>query len=155
MIYEMIRSQMAKSVPFAHHAGVTLDKVEAGRAVATLPFRPEGLNHVGTQHAAALFAVGETASGGAMAGALAPMLAQIRPVASEARIRYLKAAKGTVRAEAAVADAAALLDALKAEGKVVFPVEVRLLDAEGGEPLGEMTVEWHVVDKDRKQAARA
>jgi len=155
MIFDMIRSQMAKSVPFAAHAGVTLDRVEAGRAVASLPFRPECLNHVGTLHAAALFAVGETASGGAMAGAFAPVLTRIKPVASEARVRYLKAARGPVRAEAGLEgrDAAALLRALESDGKVVFPVAVRLIAAEGGEVLGEMTVEWHVSDKERKPKA--
>lgn len=68
MTYDLIRKQLSSSVPFARHAGVEIEKIESGRATARLPFRAEGLNHLGTQHAAALFALGEAASGAAMAG---------------------------------------------------------------------------------------
>ena len=102
MTYELIRKQLDKTVPFARHAGVEIETIDKGRAVTRLPFRPEGLNHIGTQHAAALFAAGEAASGAAMAGAFAPILLDIRPVAAEAIIRFLAVAKGPVRAEAQI-----------------------------------------------------
>ncbi len=144
MLYDMIRSQMGQSVPFARHAGVEIDTVDKGRASARLPFRPEGLNHVGTQHAAALFALGETASGAAMAGTFAPMLLEVRPVAAEASIRYFGLAKGQVTADARVeAEPDALLEAVRSEGKVRFPVVVSLKGEDGIE-IGEMMVNWHV-----------
>lgn len=144
MLYDMIRSQMGQSVPFARHAGVEIDTVDKGRASARLPFRPEGLNHVGTQHAAALFALGETASGAAMAGTFAPMLLEVRPVAAEASIRYFGLAKGQVTADARVeAEPDALLEAVRSEGKVRFPVVVSLKGEDGIE-IGEMMVDWHV-----------
>ena len=147
MIYDMIRSQIARSVPFARHAGVEIDTIGNGRASAHLPFRPEGLNHIGTQHAAALFALGEAASGAAMAGAFAPILLEVRPVAAEASIRYFGLAKGAVTADARVeAEPDALLAAMKIDGKVRFPIVVSLKGEDGIE-IGEMTVDWHVSKK--------
>lgn len=144
MLYDMIRSQMGQNVPFARHAGVEIDTVDKGRASARLPFRPEGLNHIGTQHAAALFALGETASGAAMAGTFAPMLLEVRPVAAEASIRYFGLAKGQVPADARVeAEPDALLEAVRTEGKVRFPIVVSLKGEDGIE-IGEMMVDWHV-----------
>lgn len=147
MIYDMIRNQMGQNVPFARHAGVEIDAIDKGRASAHLPFRPEGLNHIGTQHAAALFALGETASGAAMAGTFAPMLLEIRPVAAEASIRYFGLAKGQVTADARVeAEPDALVEAVRSEDKVRFPIVVSLKGEDGIE-IGEMTVDWHVSRK--------
>ena len=144
MLYDTIRTQLGRSVPFARHAGVEIDAIGKGHASAHLPFRPEGLNHIGTQHAAALFALGETASGAAMAGAFAPILFEVRPVAAEATIRYLGPAKGSVSAEARVdGEPDALLSTVKTEGKVRFPVVVSLKNEDGAE-IGEMQVNWHV-----------
>ena len=147
MAYDLIAKQLNQTVPFAKHAGVEIEKIEKGRAVARLPFRPEGLNHIGTQHAAALFALGETASGAAMAGAFAPMLLEIRPVAAEAAIRFLAVAKGPVRAEATVkGNADDHVSAVRTDGKAVFQVAVKLTGEDGTE-VAEMTVDWHVSKK--------
>ena len=144
MTYDLIRKQLSKTVPFARHAGVEIELIDKGRAVARLPFRPEGLNHIGTQHAGALFTVGEAASGAAMAGAFAPILLEIRPVAAEAAIRFLAVAKGPVRAEAQVkGNADELVSAVKTDGKSVFQVTVNLT-GEDGIKVGEMTVDWRV-----------
>jgi uncharacterized protein (TIGR00369 family) len=144
MLYETIREQFTQNVPFARHAGIEIDRVSRGRASAHLPFRPEGLNHIGTQHAAALFALGETASGAAMAGTFAPILVELRPVATEATIRYLGPAKGRISAEARVqGEPDALLRAVRCDGKVRFPVVVSLKNEDGTE-IGEMQVDWHV-----------
>jgi uncharacterized protein (TIGR00369 family) len=144
MTYEFIRKQLGTTVPFARHVGVSIEVIEKGRAVANLPFKPEGLNHIGTQHAGALYTLGEAASGAAMAGAFATVLTQIRPVAAEASIRYLAVAKGAVRAEASIAgDADALVLAVKTTGKAVFNVLVTMT-GDDLMPIAEMTVGWHV-----------
>jgi acyl-coenzyme A thioesterase PaaI-like protein len=105
---------------------------------------PRGLNHIGTQHAGALFTLGEAASGAAMAGVFAALLLEIRPVAADAAIRYLAVAKGPVRAEASVSDDPdALLNALKTDGKTVFRVRVNMT-GEDQVKVAEMTVDWHV-----------
>ncbi len=143
MVFEQIRRQAIDAVPFARLAGVAIDEVARGRSTATLQQREALSNHVGTMHAAALFALGEAASGAAMAGALAPVILKVRPVASEARIRYLNAARGTIRAHASVAqDADALVQQLQQQGRLRFEVQVAFSD-EAGEPVAEMTVEWH------------
>jgi len=156
MSYEIIRAQLTSAVAFTAHCGVSLDEIGNGKAAASLPFRKEGLNHIGTQHAGALFAVGEAASGAAMAGAFSSVLLGIRPVAAEATIRYFKTAKGAVRAEATIqGNPEELLKSLRGDGKIAFPVNVDLLDGASGEKLAEMTVQWHVTDISKPKAARA
>jgi uncharacterized protein (TIGR00369 family) len=144
MSFEFIRQQLSSSVPFANHVGVELESVERSLAVARLPIRPQGLNHIGTQHAGALFTLGEAASGAAVAGIFAPVLLEIRPVTVEATIRYIAPAKGAVRAQASASqDADTLLAAVKADGKAVFRVLVTMT-GEDGIAVAEMTVDWHV-----------
>jgi acyl-coenzyme A thioesterase PaaI-like protein len=142
--YDLIRKQLSKTVPFARHAGVEIETIDKGRAVTRLLFRPGGLTHIGTQHAGALFTVGEAASGAAMAGAFAPILLEIRPVAAEAAIRFLAVAKGPVRAEAQVkGNSDDLVSTVKTDGKSVFQVAVNLT-GEDCAKVAEMTVDWHV-----------
>lgn len=142
--FEMIRTHLDQAVPFARHTGVVLKSVADGSAVAELPEQPHTLNHIATQHAGALYTLGEAASGGAMAGALVDRLMTVRPVAAEARIKYLAIARGTIAATAdTVQPAAALRAELDAIGKIQFDVAVSLTDA-SGKVVAEMTVAWHV-----------
>lgn len=143
MIYEQIKKQAIEAVPFAKYTGVTVTEAGRGSGEARLVQRAEVSNHVGTVHAAALFGLGEAASGVAMAGALAPMILAVRPVAADARIQYLKPARGTIAAAARVqGDPDALVDDLRQQGKTRFEVKVSLSD-EAKVVVAEMTVEWH------------
>lgn len=143
-IFDMIRAQLAKTVPFATHVGVEIVEVAQGRATAQLAQTPTTENHIASQHAGALFTLGEAASGAAMAGAFATRLATIRPVAGAASIRYTRVAKGTITATAAIDQGVDALTAqLDAEGKIAFDVGVTLTDAAGEEVAG-MTVGWHL-----------
>jgi len=143
-LYEMIRGHLSSAVPFANTVGVELGEISDGKASATLEQRTETSNHIQTQHAGAMFTLGEAASGAAVAGALAPVILQSRPVAKEARIAYVKIAKGTLSAHAETSrPGAELLAELNSEGKVVFDVSVDIRDAEG-DTVVEMTVAWHV-----------
>lgn len=143
-MFDMIRNQMQNSVPFAAHSGVVLTGLSDAGATAHLPQTAFSVNHIASQHAGALFTLGETASGAAMAGVFAPVMMTIRPVTSDATIRYVKVAKGLITASAAVAgDPAELLSALKLQGRVSFSVDVRLTD-EAGEEVATMQVQWHV-----------
>lgn len=142
--YDAIRAHLMRAVPFATHAGVIIDTVGPGTARATLPFRPEVTNHIATPHAGAMFTLGEAASGAAMAGAFADILLTLRPVAAEARISFLKIARGTLTATAESSQPAPSLRAtLDSAGKVVFDVAVSLTD-ETGAQVGAMSVAWHV-----------
>lgn len=142
--YDMIRTHLSTAVPFANTVGVNLTALGDGTGSATLEQTNATSNHIGTQHAGAMFTLGEAASGAAVAGALAPVILQSRPVAKNARIAYTKIAKGVLTATAATSrPGAALLDELQRDGKVVFDVSVGITDAQG-DTVCEMSVAWHV-----------
>lgn len=143
-MYDSIRDQLIRSVPFAGHLSITLTDLGPGHAVAILPEAPELLNHVGTQHAAALFAVAETASGGAVAGLFGPEILSLRPVTTEGSVRYARPAKGPITATAETDGTADdLRAALERDGRARFTVAVRLADAQERE-VASATFEWHV-----------
>ena len=142
--YDMIRTHLSTVIPFANHVGVVLGDIGDGTATATLDQRTETSNHIQTQHAGAMFTLGEAASGAALAGALAPVILEVRPVASGATISYVKIARGTLTAHAtASAPGAELLQTLKDEGKVAFDVDVDIRDADD-DTVVTMKVGWHV-----------
>ena len=78
-------------------------------------------NHVGTQHAAGLFAAAEAASGGAFVAGFADRLAEIRPLAASAEISYTKLAKGPIDARAELPGTEGLLATLDARGQGLVP----------------------------------
>ncbi len=142
--YDMIRAHLGEAVPFATTVGIQLTALGDGTGEARLEQRPETSNHIATQHAGAMFTLGEAASGAAVAGALTPVILESRPVAKEARIAYVKIAKGTLTASAATSrPGTELLAELQSEGKTVFDVAVDIRDA-AGDTVSEMTVAWHV-----------
>jgi acyl-coenzyme A thioesterase PaaI-like protein len=144
MIYEQIKIRAIDGVPFAKLAGVKINTVSCGASAAQLVERPELTNHIGTMHAAALFALGEAASGAAMAGTLGVLIMKAKPVASEASIKYLKLAKGTITAFATLdGDAAKFIEQLENDGKIRFDVLVDL-NNDSNETVAQMKVEWHI-----------
>jgi acyl-coenzyme A thioesterase PaaI-like protein len=143
MDYEAIRTGMAAAVPFNKTIGLEVSELGPGTATVRLPDKESLRNHVGSQHAAGLFAAAEAASGGAFVGAFAERLGELIPLAANASISYTKLAKGPIDARAELPDAEGLLAKLDAEGKVAFPVEVTLRDS-GGVTVATATVQWHV-----------
>jgi uncharacterized protein (TIGR00369 family) len=142
--FDAIAQGMTQAVPFAGHLGLEITHVAEGEAEVRLPERPELTNHVGSQHAGALFTVAETASGAAFVGAFAERLGEITPLARSAEISYEKIAKGPIEASATLGmPAAEALAKLDAEGKVEFPCQVELADG-SGERVASATVHWHV-----------
>ena len=142
--FEIIQEQLGRAVPFARHAGVKLTHVEQGLARAELEQTAESINHIGTQHAGALFTLGETASGGAVAGVFADRILNVRPIAGEAQIRYTRLAKGRIAAEGRVVGPREnLIATFERDGKASFDVTVGMTDAEGRE-VATMRVSWTV-----------
>ncbi len=142
--FDAIAQGMTQAVPFAGFLGVEITSLTAGEATALLPERAELKNHVGSQHAGALFTAAETASGAAFVGAFAERMGDVTPLARNAEISYEKIAKGPIEAKATLgvpADEA--LATLDAEGKVVFPCQIELTDADG-QRVATATVQWHV-----------
>ena len=144
MDYEAVRSGLQQAIPFNSHVGLEFVEVADGRGVVRLPDAGHLKNHVGSQHAGALFAAGEAASGGAFVGAFAEHMGGITPLARGAQISYLKLARGAITATASLsAEKGDLLDRLGSEGRVEFPVTVEMTDEEGTK-VAEMAVDWHV-----------
>ena len=142
--FDAIAKGMAVAVPYVAHMGIEVTEMSEGAATAILPDRPELHNHVGSQHAGALFGVAETASGAAFVGAFAVRMGDLTPLARSAEIAYVKVARGAVEAKAKLgvpADEA--LAALDKDGRVDFAVEVELTDAEG-DVVATATVDWNV-----------
>jgi uncharacterized protein (TIGR00369 family) len=141
---DMIKAQMGSAVPFAKHAGIELKELSPTVGIARLLQRHEVSNHVGTMHAGALFSLAETASGAVMAGIFAQNIMNIRPVVSEARITYLKSARGDITATATTALTAEALQAqLDEAGHVVFDVMVNLTD-ENAVNVAKFSATWNV-----------
>jgi uncharacterized protein (TIGR00369 family) len=142
--FDAIAEGMTQAVPFAAFLGLEITEVSVGEAVVRLPERAELTNHVGSQHAGALFTVAEAASGAAFVGAFAERLGEITPLARRAEISYEKIAKGPIEARSKLGvpaeEALAILDA---EGKVEFPCEIELVDG-AGTRVATATVGWHV-----------
>ena len=142
--FEAIRSGLQGAIPYNVHLGLEIAEVGAGRGVVRLPDRAEIRNHVGSQHAGALFSAGEAASGAAFVGAFAERLGELTPLAEGAEIAYRKLAQGTITATGQLdTDADELLAALDEDGVVRFGVAVQLTNALG-DVVAEMTVRWHV-----------
>lgn len=142
--FDVIAKGMSSAVPFVGYLGLEITEMSPGQATVVLPERQELTNHVGSQHAGALFGVAETASGAAFVGAFLERMGEIRPLAASAEISYEKIASGPITASGRLGmDAAEALAKLDADGKVEFPCEVELTDAEG-QRVAVATVRWHV-----------
>jgi uncharacterized protein (TIGR00369 family) len=146
--FDAIAAGMIQAVPFAAFLGIEIRSIGEGESVVILPDRHELTNHVGSQHAGALFSAAEAASGAAFLGAFAERIGDVTPLARSAEISYEKIAKGPIEAQAKLGvPAAEALATLDADGKVVFPCEVVLTDSDGRQVAG-ASVEWHVRLKD-------
>lgn len=144
MDYEAIAAGLRDAIPYNKYLGLEVAEVAPGRGVVRLPESPELLNHVGSQHAGALFSAGEAASGAAFLGSFAEHLGSLTPLARSAQIDYRKIARGVITATATLgADVGELLGRIESEGRAEFPVEVELADADG-QVVASMTVGWHV-----------
>ncbi len=142
--FDAIAKGMAMAVPFAGHVGVEITSIAEGEAEVLLPERPELTNHVGSQHAGALFTAAEAASGAAFVGAFVERMGDVTPLARSAEIAYEKIANGPIRATAKLGvDPAEALATLDSNGKVEFPCQVVLTD-ESGTQVATATVHWHV-----------
>lgn len=149
--YEAVAAGMNQAIPFNGHVGLETTTVAADHGVVRLPDEANLHNHVGSQHAGALFTAGEAASGAAFVGAFVEIMGEVTPLAESAEISYLKLAKGEITATARFGeDRDALLATLAADGRIRFPIRVELTDADGT-LVAEMTVNWYLR---RNDAAR-
>lgn len=142
--YAAVAAGLSQAIPFNIHLGIETVTVAPDHGVVRLPDDERLRNHVGSQHAGALFAAGEAASGAAFVGAFVQHMGNITPLAESAEIAYRKIARGEITATGRFGeDRDALLARLQEEGRIRFPVTVEMTDAEGT-VVAEMTVNWYV-----------
>ncbi|HEX2070473.1 MAG TPA: DUF4442 domain-containing protein [Thermoleophilaceae bacterium] len=142
--FDAVRAGLEQAIPFNKHLGLEVVSVADGSGSVRLPDEPTLLNHVGSQHAGALFSVAEAASGAAFVGAFAERMGEITPLAKSASIDYCKLAKGPIVATGTLSeDKALLLERLDAEGRVEFTIDVSLRDPDDVE-VATVAVAWHV-----------
>ena len=142
--FDAVAAGLSEAIPFNRHLGLSVEEVAPGRGVVTLPDDGRLHNHVGSQHAGGLFSAGEAASGGAFLGTFAEHLGSLTPLAKSASIEYRKLARGPITATGTLdADVDGLMSAIESDGRVEFPVEVKMTDAEGN-VVATMTVHWYV-----------
>src|SRR3954467_14173912 len=98
--FDLIAKGMSQAVPFVGHLNLEIVSIGEGEATVRLPERDELGNHVGSQHAGALFTVAETASGAAFVGAFAERMGEVTPLARSAEISFEKIAEGPIDATA-------------------------------------------------------
>jgi acyl-coenzyme A thioesterase PaaI-like protein len=131
MDYEQIREMLDSVSPFFNYVGVRYESVGESEAVTSLP-EAQGLkNHIGSQHAGALFTLVEAAAGGAFVGAMAEHMAAILFVAKGGEISYKKVARGPIRAVAHFPEtAAAVIERLGVEDRLEVRIGVDAYDAQ-------------------------
>jgi uncharacterized protein (TIGR00369 family) len=143
MDYEALKAGLPAAVPFVQLLGLEYIDLGPGTATVRLPERPELANHVGSQHAGGLFALAETASGGAFVAGFAERMGEITPLAKSATISYEKLAKGPIDATAELGRIEELMAKLDADGKIEFAINVVLKDADGKQ-VATATIDWYV-----------
>ena len=130
-------------IPFISTVGLTIDEITPGRAVATMPARPEVQNHMGTAHACAVYTLGESASGGVVLSMFADLLPNVFIALKSASVTHTKARPGDVVATARlVGNARETRSTYDESGKVDFDVDVGL--AVDGVEVARVVYTWAV-----------
>lgn len=147
-MYDIVRRQLSRTVPFAKLLGVSVQDIDAQSASACLEPAAHLNNHVGTLHAGVIFTACETASGAALAGALLPAIMKMRFVVRDASITYAKPAKGRLVTEGRLARPPLdVLAELERDGRADLVVEVDARVEEGFEApehVARASFTWHL-----------
>ena len=143
-IYALMKAFFEQNVPYAKLTGVELLVIADGHGVAQLPDVHETQNHMGSQHAGALFTLGEAASGAASVSLFADKIALVRAAIIDANIHYKKAARGVIRAEGELTRPGADISKdFARDGVVDYAVAVVMKDTQGAE-VASMDVNWRI-----------
>ena len=98
-----------------------------------LPESPLGLNHLGTIHASAQFALAEACSGEFLIQSLGEEAEQVFAVLRASEVKFRKPAHGHLRATARVVTEtfASIVEELVGRGRVLVLVDVQIADSNG------------------------
>lgn len=122
--------RLTSLIPVVGHMGIRVVDVAPGRVAAEVPLEGNS-NHIGTMYAGVLFAVAEVL-GGVIATATFGA-DRFYPLVKGLEIRYLRPARSTVRAAAAMDEATIARVGREAEtgGKSDFVLEAEVTDEDG------------------------
>ena len=106
---------------------------EPNTAVLEMPESPLLLNHVGTIHASAQFALAEASSGEFLLRHLGDAQSQVFAVLRTSEVKFRKPAHGTLHASAKFADGGAdsLSTELASRGRTLVSISIEVADAQG------------------------
>jgi uncharacterized protein (TIGR00369 family) len=147
----VLRLALANAVPFNQALGIEIVDIGDRHASVRLPEDDRLLNHVGTQHAGALFTAGEWATGIAMSALLGDRVTSSVLLAERAEIAYRAPASGPIVATARPRSTD-VLERLDADGRVRVTVDAGLVDRHGT-VVAEMSVDWYAKPRGTRRTA--
>jgi acyl-coenzyme A thioesterase PaaI-like protein len=136
-------------IPFNKLMG--LRRVQAPNpGILELEAEPHFLNHIGTVHAAAQFALAEACSGEYLLTRFADLAADHLAVVRKADIKFRKPAAGALHAVASVPDEQIrkLPGDVAAKGRAFVSIRVEVMDAQG-EVTMQAVLEWYLQKLDK------
>ncbi|MBK7972437.1 MAG: PaaI family thioesterase [Deltaproteobacteria bacterium] len=139
---ESTRIMVEEFIPFVRKVGVVLEEAGPRHVKLRYPAQDANLNHVGMQHAGALFTFGETCGGAAILTSFE--LNDVILVAKGARIDYRKPVYDdiwcTIDVEPETVER--VERDLAANDKALYPLAMEVVNA-AGELVFQMTVDFH------------
>ena len=132
------------SVPFNHFLGVKKSK-NTELSLVELGASESLLNHIGSVHASAQFALAEACSGEFLIRRFAGREAQFVPVVRRVEGKFKKPANGAIFARAAVPDdeLTKFQTDLETKGRAMVPISVDVFDANNVVTMS-ASIEWFV-----------
>jgi acyl-coenzyme A thioesterase PaaI-like protein len=117
-------------IPFNRFVGIT--KSDKAEYILMLPENPDYLNHIGTVHASAQYALAEASSGEYLLSRFSNLSENIISVVRRVEIKYSKPAKGKLysRTNLPYEAEAKVRSELQAKGRTMITVEVNVLNLE-------------------------
>ncbi|MBA3826155.1 MAG: YiiD C-terminal domain-containing protein [Ktedonobacterales bacterium] len=144
---------LLEAVPFAKSLGIEIVAYTPNEVKLRLPLRPDLTNHMGTMHAAAQYALAETASGALNLLIFGEQLGNLLPLNRSAQIEYRRPSRGTLIAHGELGDEALqqVRDAFAAEGRAKFSTAVALYDESDLTTIvTTVTIEWVILKQRSK-----
>lgn len=139
---DQIGPLMHQLVPMVATLGLEYVEVSDARAIVVLRDQPSYRNHVGGPHAAAMFAVAESATGAVALAAFGDYMDRAVLLPKTATMEFLKIARGDLTATAYIdADVAAARAQFDLGSRPEFDIVADITNSEG-EPTGRLRALW-------------
>ncbi|MEQ1826349.1 MAG: YiiD C-terminal domain-containing protein [Pirellula sp.] len=129
-------------LPFNQHVGIQKSSTDEG--LLELPAGEQYLNHIGTVHACAQFALAEACSGEFLLRALANQ-SEVVPVVRRVEGKFKRPARGRITAKANTPQVAVeqAISELEAKGRCLVSIGVDIYDEQGNHSLSS-SFEWFI-----------